>query len=114
MQFGTPLGISNTSAPPVRWKEDEIALFHCSRTPSFPDRVWGMTRRCLSLGQPGAIPDRLVGLDRHHLVDAALVAATFKRRSQEKGHDLFGQTQADHPGTYRQDVGVVVLAGHAR
>src|ERR1051326_285749 len=50
----------------------------------------------------------------HDLVDAALMASAFELRVQPQRHDLLGETEGDDAAADGEDVGVVVLARHAR
>lgn len=48
-----------------------------------------------------------------NFVDAALVAATFKRRFKECLYHLYGLVVADEPAWEGNHVGVIVLSGEA-
>src|SRR5690606_7239829 len=61
----------------------------------------------------GGSPGQFLLLDRADLVDPTLVPATFERRLEPELHDLVGETEPDDAPPERQDVRVVVLAGHA-
>ena len=53
-------------------------------------------------------------LDVGNLFDTALVAAASERRGEPERQDFFGERERDDARAERQDVGVVVLAGHPR